>query len=259
MLSSKELSKKYNCSISTITNLWGKYDLKNKIKHVYSLDENYFSKIDTDIKAYFLGFIAADGNIRKDFLKMRIELNIQDYSHLEKFRKSIQGENPIVESIRPKNHSCYIDVNCKDFCLALNNLGITPKKSLTLKIDFSLIPKELRNHFIRGYFDGDGSINKYLREGKNYYEWERFGSILGVLLQMTDDLLDVTGNFDDVGKRVGKDEGEHKATCVRLYGLEGAKLRAEICAQNCHTTLESIDGDTSFLHDMIDEVLNRKK
>lgn len=98
-----------------------------------------------------------------------------------------------------------------------------------------------------------------LKKGKNYYEWERFGSLLGVLFQMTDDLLDVTGNFDDVGKRVGKDEGEHKATCVRLYGLEGAKLRAEICAQNCHTTLESIDGDTSFLHDMIDEVLNRKK
>lgn len=139
---------------------------------MYKYNRQFFNKIDDEEKAYWAGFIAADGNIRKDFLKMRIELNIQDYSHLEKFKKSIQGENPIIESIRPKNHSCYIDVNCKEFCLALNNLGITPKKSLTLKIDFDLIPKELRNHFIRGYFDGDGSINKYLRKDKDCYEWE---------------------------------------------------------------------------------------
>ena len=139
---------------------------------MYKYNKQFFNKIDTEEKAYWAGFIAADGNIRKDFLKMRIELNIQDYCHLEKFKKSIEGENPIKESIRPKNHSCYIDVNCKEFCLALNNLGITPKKSLTLKIEFDLIPKELRSHFIRGYFDGDGSINKYSREGKNYNEWE---------------------------------------------------------------------------------------
>lgn len=139
---------------------------------MYKYNKKFFNKIDTEEKAYWAGFIAADGNIRKDFLKMRIELNIQDYSHLEKFKKSIEGDNPIKESIRPNNHSCYIDVNCKEFCLALNNLGITPKKSLTLQVKFELIPKELRNHFIRGYFDGDGSINKYQRGNNEYFEWE---------------------------------------------------------------------------------------
>lgn len=102
-------------------------------------------------------------------------------------------------------------------------------------------------------------IASILKNNKNYYEWERFGSLLGTLFQMTDDLLDVTGTFDAVGKKVGKDEGEHKATCVRLYGVEGAKLRAEICAQNCHATLESIDGNVCFLHALIDDVLARKK
>lgn len=139
---------------------------------MYKYNKQFFNNIDTEEKAYWAGFIAADGNIRKDFFKMRIELNIQDYSHLEKFKKSIEGNNPIKESIRPNNHSCYIDVNCKEFCLALNDLGITPKKSLTLKINFDLIPKELKHHFIRGYFDGDGSINSYKRENKNYLEWE---------------------------------------------------------------------------------------
>ena len=139
---------------------------------MYKYNKKFFNKIDTEEKAYWAGFIAADGNIRKDFLKMRIELNIRDYSHLEKFKKSIEGNNPIKEAIRPNNHSCYIDVNYKEFCSALNELGITPKKSLTLQIKFELIPRELRNHFIRGYFDGDGSINKYQRGNKEKPEWE---------------------------------------------------------------------------------------
>lgn len=139
---------------------------------MYKYNKQFFNNIDNEEKAYWAGFIAADGNVRKDFLKMRIELNIKDYSHLEKFRKSIEGDNPIKEFIREKNQSCYIDVNCKEFCLALNKLGITPKKSLTLNINMELIPKELRHHFIRGYFDGDGSLNSYKRENSNYLEWE---------------------------------------------------------------------------------------
>lgn len=139
---------------------------------MYNYNKKFFNNIDTEEKAYWAGFIAADGNIRKDFLKMRIELNIQDYNHLEKFKQSIQGDNPIKELIRPKNHSCYIDINCKDLCLDLNKIGITPKKSLTLDINFNLIKEDLRHHFIRGYFDGDGSINNYTRNEHNYLEWE---------------------------------------------------------------------------------------
>jgi geranylgeranyl pyrophosphate synthase len=103
------------------------------------------------------------------------------------------------------------------------------------------------------------SIASILKENKNYIEWERFGKLLGLLFQMTDDILDVTGDFSDMGKNVGKDEGKNKLTCVRVYGLDGAKVRADICAQNCHTVLESIDGDTEFLHSLVDYVLTRRK
>ncbi len=101
-------------------------------------------------------------------------------------------------------------------------------------------------------------IASILKGDKQYYEWERFGKLLGILFQMTDDILDVTGNYTTLGKMAQKDAGLNKATCVRLYGLEEAKLRAEMCAENCHTTLESIDGDTSFLHQCIDHILSRK-
>lgn len=97
-----------------------------------------------------------------------------------------------------------------------------------------------------------------LKDGKYYVEFERFGKLIGRLFQMTDDILDVTGSFQELGKNVGKDEGKNKLTCVRVYGLEGAKLRADLLAQECHAVLESINGDTSFLHELVDYVLARK-
>lgn len=96
-----------------------------------------------------------------------------------------------------------------------------------------------------------------LAQDKRTFAFERFGKQLGILFQMTDDILDVTGNFDELGKSIGKDEQNNKLTCVRLYGMEAAKVRADMCAMTCHTVLEGIDGNTDFLNDLIDYVLNR--
>lgn len=101
------------------------------------------------------------------------------------------------------------------------------------------------------------AIAGLLGEQRYYLQLERFGKLLGLLFQMTDDILDVVGNFDELGKSVGKDENENKLTCVRLYGLEGAKIRADMCAKDCHTVLEGIDGDVGFLNDFVDYVLSR--
>ncbi len=96
-----------------------------------------------------------------------------------------------------------------------------------------------------------------LSGNKYYISLEQFGKLLGRLFQMTDDILDVTGDFQSLGKSIGKDEKENKLTCVRLYGLEGAKLRAESCARDCLAVLEGVDGDTSFLRALVEYVLNR--
>ena len=106
---------------------------------MYKYDKNFFEIIDTEEKAYWLGFIAADGNIREDLHKMRIELNIRDKKHLEKFRSAIHGNMPIKEWIRHKNHSCYIEVNSVKLCKDLLQYGVTPNKSLTLEILFDKI------------------------------------------------------------------------------------------------------------------------
>ncbi len=96
-----------------------------------------------------------------------------------------------------------------------------------------------------------------LSGNKSYLPLERFGKLLGELFQMTDDILDVTGDFTALGKSIGKDEKENKLTCVRLYGLEGAKMRAEMCAEACLSMLEGVDGDTAFLAALVEYVLRR--
>lgn len=103
------------------------------------------------------------------------------------------------------------------------------------------------------------ALTSILSGNKYYLELERFGKLLGQLFQMTDDILDVTGDFTTVGKSLRKDEEKNKLTCVRLYGLEGAKVRADICAKDCHSVLEGVNGNTGFLKDLVDYVLTRSK
>lgn len=101
------------------------------------------------------------------------------------------------------------------------------------------------------------AIASILAGNKYFLPFEQFGKLLGQLFQTTDDILDVTGTLAEMGKCVGKDEGKNKLTCIRLYGLEGAKVRADMCAEACRAVLEGVEGDTTFLKDLVDYILNR--
>ena len=103
------------------------------------------------------------------------------------------------------------------------------------------------------------AVASILSGNKFYFEFEQFGKYLGSLFQITDDILDVTGDFSTLGKSIGKDEEENKLTSVRLYGLDGAKIRADMYAKHCYTVLDGIDGNTAFLYDMSTYVRNRSK
>ena len=98
-----------------------------------------------------------------------------------------------------------------------------------------------------------------LSGGRCFSGLKSFGKDLGALFQITDDILDVEGEFSSLGKSIGKDEEEGKYTSVALYGLDGAKLRADVLAERCRAVLESIDGDGEFLISLVDFVRNRNK
>jgi geranylgeranyl diphosphate synthase type II len=67
--------------------------------------------------------------------------------------------------------------------------------------------------------------------------WRRYSAELGVLFQIVDDILDVTGTDDDLGKPQGSDERHGKRTYVSEYGLEGARRMAAQCHSTARATL----------------------
>ena len=100
-------------------------------------------------------------------------------------------------------------------------------------------------------------VPSILNGGKFYPELKALGKKLGYLFQLTDDILDVEGNFEKLGKSLGKDEEEDKLTGVKVYGLENCKLRVDIMGDDCIKIIDGIDGDASFLYDFVNFVKTR--
>ena len=121
----------------------------------------YFKQIDNEEKAYWLGFIAADGYLNKRGNTVGICLDINDSSHLEKFKTSIQytGNIFIRKSQFSKEHriteKSVIEIYSRELSKDIEKYGLDYNKSHSLSV-ISNIPKELVNHFVRGVFDGDG-------------------------------------------------------------------------------------------------------
>ena len=114
-----------------------------------------FEIIDTEEKAYWLGFLYADGSVGSTDNRIELGLAEKDLNHIEKFKEFIGVPNKI--SYRPQTKSyryIFKSIPCKE---DLIKQGCVPKKSLILKFPTEQqVPNYLIKHFIRGYFDGDG-------------------------------------------------------------------------------------------------------
>ncbi len=84
-----------------------------------------------------------------------------------------------------------------------------------------------------------------------------YGSHLGLLFQITDDLLDVTASAEDLGKTPGKDAESRKATYPGLYGIEDAREAAAKAHRAACEALDRIDRPTEALRSIVDFILNR--
>ena len=156
-LTSVDLSKMFNCSRSYIAKIWSENNLHGKTTYTYTYNVNYFENIDSRDKAYFVGFLASDGNvsIRNNGQQNIIRLQLQkcDLEILEKFNKYTESNKPINTF---KGH-CILEFSSDKMYRDLGKVKITPRK--TYKDVIPDIKDELKIDFIRGYFDGDGSIS----------------------------------------------------------------------------------------------------
>jgi len=124
----------------------------------YAFNESYFETIDSEDKAYFLGFIAADGCIaanNKGTKILTISLAEKDRSVLESFKECLEAEQPIKELARQQVRFV---VARKKIIEDIEKYDIGERKSLTMGPILQNIPDDFKSHFLRGYFDGDGSI-----------------------------------------------------------------------------------------------------
>lgn len=125
------------------------------LQRKYKVSEDYFDNIDTEEKAYWLGFITSDGYVTDRHL--RIRLSVKDENHLWLFKKSINSEHPIRYIEAEK--SCEIIIGSNRIVKSLNNLGVVRAKSLICVPPY--IQNSLVSHYWRGVFDGDGCIGIY--------------------------------------------------------------------------------------------------
>lgn len=139
---------------------------------------DYFNEINTEAKAYILGFLAADGTITYDTEKssysIKIVVNSMDRHILEdmkrEFNTKVEIKTDNSETKLPQGGTCSSETSSlllcsKELTEDVMKYGVTPKKSLTLDINYELIPKELKRHFWRGLYDGDGTFGIYGKKG----------------------------------------------------------------------------------------------
>ena len=148
-------------------------------KRQCTLNENYFQELDSKDKAYFLGFIYADGFITKRSQGQSIlGLTLAEIEPIDKFKKYIQTDKKVgyykkSNGYSDKSYEYKLALISDKLVSDIEKLGVVERKTLTLT--FPDIREDLIPHFIRGYFDGDGSVFLYKDSRKEYSYNEYLG------------------------------------------------------------------------------------
>lgn len=163
IISQQDICKKYGISNGTKTKI-----LKNNNidldpvgirSRKYYFNEYFLDTIDSEEKAYFLGFVYADGGHNTDRKTLNITIQERDQDLLTKFYEMFECQRELRRVYNKQYDRYYVNFCLQSTYLSnqLLNLGVPADKSY--KITFpNFISDSLLKHFIRGYFDGDGCI-----------------------------------------------------------------------------------------------------
>lgn len=178
------IAKEYGYSQPVIGNLVKKMGFNPKNRRS-NLNEHFFDEVDSEIKAYWLGYLAADGTIRvrdkatKDgYVRNRgnsihLKLSTADEEHLKKFRDVVCPNSVLKYSTSiittrkgtiSKSENVILNLYSNYIVSQIIDKGVGPRKTFTLgkpNIDEKYI-----KHYIRGFFDGDGCCCVGKRKGK---------------------------------------------------------------------------------------------
>lgn len=184
----------------------------------YSINEEYFKHINTVDKAYFFGLIAADGAIVRNsnnHLTMTISLKSEDGYILEKLREATEAEVTIKEykqSYQKEGgeysyQKRFVTANEK-FVKHLMTHGVSERKSNTLGDVLKNVDREYQIDFIRGFFDGNGSIYKTVTSGTQERHYCSFRGTKEILTSIKE-YLPFEGGTIYWGKGTDTDTGQY--------------------------------------------------
>lgn len=194
-----------------------------------TVNENFFKAWNAKM-AYILGLIYADGaieDVRKSSRACYIQITSKDKVYLEKIKKTLRSNHNIYTR---KPHSSSIKGKIiqskKHYCLRIGNrilysdlikIGLTPRKSLIMKLP--KIPKQYLGFFLRGYFDGDGSVVIY--KSKKYLSTQLvlvFTS--GSIIFLTQLAEVIKKRFRYASKKVYQSKGAYMLKYSKQQGLQ---------------------------------------
>jgi intein-encoded DNA endonuclease-like protein len=181
----------------------------------------FFKTIDTEEKAYWLGFLYADGCVHSNGNRICIGLSKKDKEHIEKFKEVLKLDNKTINL--PQKDAVRVSFRDKQMHADLIKQGCVPRKSLILKPPEN-IPENLIRHFIRGLFDGDGciySIRKNKSTHLNRYGFTVAGSQL--IIPWVKEKLSIKNNITTNIPKKSKKVKE--PTCFYITTTELKKIK----------------------------------
>lgn len=159
-------SRDFNIPKRTLGNYFKtQWDAQKDTQCLYEKDRTTLNVIDTQNKAYVLGLLIADGSIS---CKGCIKIEVKDKELCNYVKQVFKSEAPVIKRTRvrsqfknPNQTSYVFCVVSVEFVKPASQWGLIPAKTHSETLCIPNIPNNLKPHFLRGYFDGDGSIFDY--------------------------------------------------------------------------------------------------
>ena len=148
-------------------------------------NEHYFDVIDSPTKAYWLGFLYADGYVTSDD-RWGLELCYDDLTHMQNFASCFDYNGQIKERTRNGNKSCLFQIKNKHMSKMLIDKGVIRNKTEILLFPTKeQLDEKYYSHFIRGFFDGDGCVyinhNIKPRKDRNNKVYDRISKGINIV------------------------------------------------------------------------------
>jgi intein-encoded DNA endonuclease-like protein len=216
----KKVAKSFGVSLRPIKRILSKNNIELTNRR-FNVNHSYFNVIDSEDKAYWLGFLFADGCIRKTKTGSQVvlKLSVKDESHLIKFKNDLNSEHKIFYNVNRTtskkgtpsvSNNCIIRVNSGEMVEDLVKQGCVPRKTFT--IDYPKISEKFYKDFIRGYYDGDGNF---------FYNEKTKMSVITIVCaseKFRSFLIEVMSKLPNIG-RIHEDSDRYTIKIVNIVGI----------------------------------------